>query len=340
MVKEYLEKMKESYINRRIELLKELTTLENLYKKNIKMIQLLEENDDSTIDSFTPRQINKYNRNKITELEQEQKDIDAKVQSLHNVISEMDCKIDEITSVIKVAREDIVSPDSIEEIELEPDMNMLILESVEGERQRIARDLHDSSVQSLTSLVHKSELCMKLLDIDPIRCRLELSSMSKILRDVINDMRKMIYDLRPMSFDDIGFDITVERALDKFKQANNVHIVYKVEGEPYELKSIVSITLLRVIQETCSNSVKHGKASTINITMEFLHNELKLVIEDDGVGFDKSTIPTVTRNDNSGFGLSMMKERIYLLSGKLSIESSVGNGCKTTVNLPIKKEDK
>ena len=155
MVKEYLEKMKESYINRRIELLKELTTLENLYKKNIKMIQLLEENDDSTIDSFTPRQINKYNRNKITELEQEQKDIDAKVQSLHNVISEMDCKIDEITSVIKVAREDIVSPDSIEEIELEPDMNMLILESVEGERQRIARDLHDSSVQSLTSLVHK-----------------------------------------------------------------------------------------------------------------------------------------------------------------------------------------
>ena len=150
MVKEYLEKMKESYINRRIELLKELTTLENLYKKNIKMIQLLEENDDSTIDSFTPRQINKYNRNKITELEQEQKDIDAKVQSLHNVISEMDCKIDEITSVIKVAREDIVSPDSIEEIELEPDMNMLILESVEGERQRIARDLHDSSVQSLT----------------------------------------------------------------------------------------------------------------------------------------------------------------------------------------------
>ena len=103
---------------------------------------------------------------------------------------------------------------------------------------------------------------------------------------------------------------------------------------------IVSLTLLRVIQETCSNSVKHGKASTINITMEFLPNELNLVIEDDGVGFDKSTIPTVTRNDNSGFGLSMMKERIYLLSGKLSIESSVGNGCKTTVNLPIKKEDK
>ena len=340
MVKEYLEKMKDSYINRRLELLSELSTLENLYKKNIKMIQLLEENDDSTIDSFTPRQINKYNRNKINELRQEQKDIDVKVQKLHNVVSEMDCKIDEISSVIKVAREDIVSPETIEEFELEPDMNMVILESVEGERQRIARDLHDSSVQSLTSLVHKSELCMKLLDIDPIRCKLELASMSKILRDVINDMRKMIYDLRPMSFDDIGFDVTVERALDKFKQANNVHIVYKVEGEPYELKSIVSLTLLRVIQETCSNSVKHGKASTIDIRMKFLSNELILIIEDDWVVFDTSTIPTATRNDNSGFGLSMMKERIYLLSGKLNIESSVGNGCKTTVNLPIKKEDK
>ena len=340
MVKEYLEKMRDSYINRTVTLLGELTSLENIYKKNLIMIQLLEENEDTSIESFTPREVNKYNKNKIAEIEDEQKKIDIKVQKIQNVISEMDCKIDEINSVIKVAREDIVSPDTIMEIDLEPNMNMLILESVEGERQRIARDLHDSSVQSLTSLVHKSELCMKLLDVDPIRCRLELSSMSKILRDVINDMRKMIYDLRPMSFDDIGFNITVERALDKFKQANNIHIAYKVLGEPYDLKSIIELTLLRVIQESCSNSVKHGKATSISVTMEFLPDELILTIEDDGVGFDKSQIPTSTRNDNSGFGLSMMKERIFLLSGKLSIESSVGNGCKTVVNLPIKKEDK
>ena len=73
--------------------------------------------------------------------------------------------------------------------------------------------------------------------------------------------------------------------------------------------------------------------------MEFLPNELNLVIEDDGVGFDKSTIPTVTRNDNSGFGLSMMKERIYLLSGKLEIISKPGEGCETIVTVPVKKED-
>ena len=133
MVKEYLEKMRDSYINRRVTLLGELTSLENIYKKNLIMIQLLEENEDTSIESFTPREVNKYNKNKIAEIEDEQKKIDVKVQKIQNVISEMDCKIDEINSVIKVAREDIVSPDTIMEIDLEPNMNMLILESVEGE---------------------------------------------------------------------------------------------------------------------------------------------------------------------------------------------------------------
>ena len=68
-------------------------------------------------------------------------------------------------------------------------------------------------------------------------------------------------------------------------------------------------------------------------------HQAKIIIEDDGVGFDKSTIPTVTRNDNSGFGLSMMKERIYLLSGKLEIISKPGEGCETIVTVPVKKED-
>jgi two-component system sensor histidine kinase DegS len=83
----------------------------------------------------------------------------------------------------------------------------VILQTVESERQRIARDLHDSTVQSLTSLTHKTELCLKLMDVDPIRCRLELTSQGKILKDIINELRNMIYNLRPMSFDDIGFNI-------------------------------------------------------------------------------------------------------------------------------------
>ena len=92
----------------------------------------------------------------------------------------------------------------------------------EQESERIARDLHDSTVQNLTSMIHKIELCSKLIDMDPIRCKLELTMMSRTLRDIINDTRQMIYNLRPMSFDDIGLEITIERASDKIGETVNV----------------------------------------------------------------------------------------------------------------------
>lgn len=342
MVKGYLEKTKQDFYEDKLELSVELNALQNKYKENLKMIQLLEESNDPNIESFTPREINNYSRNKIIELQYEQKLADKKLQDLRTRISEVDYKIDEINSVIKVAKEDNFESidDDFSLQNVDPELNLLLLETVEAERQRISRDLHDSTVQNLTSLVHKSELCMKLLDLDPIRCKLELSSISKILRDVIDDTRKMIYDLRPMSFDDIGFEITVERAIDKFKMANNVRCNFKVEGTPYEFKSIIAITLLRVIQESCSNSFKHGHASEINVTLKYKPNEIVVVVEDNGDGFDVSTIPKETRDDNSGFGLSMMKERVFLLSGRICIDSSVGNGCCIKVNVPIKKEEK
>ena len=98
---------------------------------------------------------------------------------------------------------------------LEEEGTIRPLETQENERQRISRELHDSTVQNLTAMVHMTELCSKLVDMDPIRCKLELNKMIKNLGEIIDDTRKMIYNLRPMSFDDIGLDITIERTLDK-----------------------------------------------------------------------------------------------------------------------------
>lgn len=149
----------------------------------------------------------------------------------------------------------------------------------------------------------------------------------------------MIYNLRPMSFDDIGFNITVERALDKLRNSNNIRCNFKTSGDEYMVDSLVSLTLLRVIQEACSNSIKHGHAKKINVSLKYEPKSLTLTIKDDGDGFDTSAIPEFTRDDNSGFGLSMMKERIYLLSGKISISSKPGEGCIVKVIIPVNKED-
>lgn len=341
MVISYLEKTKEEFFETKASLVEELTAVQNHYKENLKLIQMLEDNNDPNFESFTPREVNSYNKEKLKELEDEQKDIAVQLQNLRTCISDIDCKIEEVVSVIKVAKGDFSSTldNNLHVNDVEDDLKVVVLQSVEGERQRIARDLHDTTVQNLTSLVHKSELCIKLIDMDPIRCRLELSTLGKTLRDTINDMRKMIYDLRPMSFDDIGFNITVERALDKFKQVNNVDYSFKVDGDEIEIPSIVSITLLRIIQETCNNAVKHGMCSRIDISLKFEDNSVKLYVQDNGKGFDVNSLPKTTRLDNSGFGFSMMKESVYLLSGSMDVESSEGNGCLIKVVIPVKKED-
>ena len=305
MVKEYLEKTRDEFLDTKCNLSEKLVSAENHYKENLKIIQMLEESSDTGFEAFSPREVNSYNRSKISELKEEQKLVEPQIKVLRKQISDVDCKLDEINSVIKVCKSD-----------------------------------RDASVE-LSDVISntETELCIKLLDMDPIRCRLELSSQGKILKDIINELRNMIYNLRPMSFDDIGFDVTVERALDKFKASNNVRCNFKILGEPYVIDSLVSLTLLRVIQEACSNSIKHGNASEIDVVLKYDTENLILNIKDNGDGFNTSTIPETTRNDNSGFGLSMMKERIYLLSGKLEIISKPGEGCETIVTVPVKKED-
>ena len=302
MVKEYLEKTRDEFLDTKCNLSEKLVSAENHYKENLKIIQMLEESSDTGFEAFSPREVNSYNRSKISELKEEQKLVEPQIKVLRKQISDVDCKLDEINSVIKVCKSDrdasVELSDAISNTDSEL-FNRVILQTLEGERQRIARDLHDSTVQSLTSLLHKTELCIKLLDMDPIRCRLELSSQGKILKDIINELRNMIYNLRPMSFDDIGFDVTVERALDKFKASNNVRCNFKILGEPYVIDSLVSLTLLRVIQEACSNSIKHGNASEIDVVLKYDTENLILNIKDNGDGFNTSTIPETTRNINN-----------------------------------------
>ena len=347
MVKEYLEKIKEQFLEQKIEVSKRVNELSNKYKENVEFIKLLEETNDPNFESFTPREVNGFNRTKIAELEKMQKILTEELAQARSELGKLDEDIYEINSVIKVARENVNSvSNKIKNHNHENDdyidsnVKIALLEIQENERQRIARELHDSTVQNLTSMVHKTELCSKLIDTDPIRCKLELMSMGKIIRDIIEDTRNMIYDLRPMSFDDIGFHVTVERFLDKMKIVSGKNITLKVVGDIYPIQNVIGITLLRVIQEACNNSIKHSQATLISVTLYYNEDSFIVEIKDDGNGFILNNISNVSREDNSGFGLSIMKERIYLLSGELEVESEPGKGCNIKACIPINKEDK
>ena len=93
--------------------------------------------------------------------------------------------------------------------------------------------------------------------------------------------------------------------------------------------------MLRIIQEACSNAIRHAKASIIRVTLSYEEEKIMVVIEDDGSGFEMDKLDEKSRKDNSGFGLSMMKERVYLLSGNINITSKINCGTKILVEVPI-----
>lgn len=335
MIQNYLEGVRQYLLNRKYEVEKNLDSLYNRQKEIDKFLVLLEEKNDSNFDAFSPRKKTSFDERKILELTEEKKQVSEEISHIKDQLSEIDYRINEVSNVIQVSREN----HSTGETDFDSyDSRIALLNSVEGERQRIARDLHDSTTQNLTALVHKAELCNKLLDSDPVRCRLELFSISNTLRDIIQDMRNLIYDLRPMSFDDIGFDTAIEQALNKFSQNHNIQCHFHSINKPYDMNRVVQITLLRVIQEACNNTVKYAEATQIEVTISYLDRHVVLSIMDDGKGFDMDSSAFTSKSDNSGFGLSMMRERVYLLSGSITINSHPGEGCMIIVDVPVNKE--
>lgn len=336
MVQNYLEDIRLELLNRKSSLKDQLDTLYTRQKEIKKIEEILEKKNDPNYDAFSPRTRSSFDVRKLMELTEESSDIIDQISKLMDQISEVDYRIDEVTNIIEVSRENKSIADSLND---SYDSRIALLNSVEAERQRIARDLHDSTTQNLTALVHKTELCTKLLESDPMRCRLELFSVTKTLREIIQEMRNMIFDLRPMAFDDIGFDTAVQQALGKFGELHNLNCHFYSENEPIDMNRVVQITLLRVIQEACNNTVKYAEASKIDVTISYLEDHVVLSISDNGKGFEPANISKASKPDHSGFGLSMMRERVYLLSGNITVESHPGRGCKIIVDVPVSKED-
>ena len=343
MVCSYLENLQKEYMEQKIVIDKSMANLQVKLKENIKFLKLLEEDVDASYESFSPRQSSSKNNQQVQELKEKQKEILKEIDSVKEELSSIIQKIDELSSVLKVAKTSEAKLRELESVEKNESNNELyrfkILETQEKERQRISRELHDSTAQNLTSLVHKTELCSKLIDMDPIRCKLELTTMSRALKEIINDTRQMIYDLRPMTFDDIGLDTTIERTLDKLQADKMCNISFHIEGESYIIKPVIGITILRIIQEACNNAIKYAEASVISVKIIYEENCVRVHIEDDGKGFDLENLDVTSRNDNSGFGLSMMKERVYLLSGEISILSEENSGTKVEVIVPINNKE-
>ncbi len=290
---------------------------------------------DKAFEVFSPRpKKNDFVKLEIEKLEKRKDEL----LFLCNEITEQCSTIENEVNVIREALGEELDEEEnilIDKNDTIKSYGLQILESQEEERKRIARELHDSIVQVLTNLVHKCEICMRLVDVDPIRSKLELEIMAKTIRDAIGEMRNIIYDLRPMSFDDLGLDITLERAVKSIDSSTEMNVTLNIEGEKKELSGIIQLTIFRIVQECANNSIKYSKAKNLNIKVIYEEESIILKISDDGVGFEYNEDKENDGNGHTGLGLNMMRERVDLLSGYIDIETSVGKGTMIRVDIPI-----
>ena len=156
MVIEYLQQIKDSYFEQKHALEKQLNLLEIQLKENTGMIKMLEETNDSCYELFTPRNVNSKNKAKINELMEEQKSINESIENLKNSIKEYSSKIEQLDQIVE-------------------------------EENREIEIVQDNLLDGMKNILNRVELCSRLIDIDPVRCRLELSSVMKILTDLIEE---------------------------------------------------------------------------------------------------------------------------------------------------------
>ncbi len=223
----------------------------------------------------------------------------------------------------------------LENIQQRQLLGFRIIKAQEEERQRVARDIHDGPAQSMSNVVLKAEICERLIDVDRGKAKEELGNLKTIVRENLQDLRKIIYNLRPMSLDDLGLVPTMERFLMNFQDETGVAVAFKTIGTCNNIKPLTSLAVFRILQEATSNVRKHAMAKSLSVVLEFADSRLRLSIFDDGKGFNVNETVMRSGEIDRGFGLLNMRERVELLGGEFSLYSKPGKGTRLAITIPL-----
>lgn len=210
-----------------------------------------------------------------------------------------------------------------------------IIQSQESERLRISLQMHDGPAQAMSNLVLRAEICQRLIDRDLDQARAELNSLKTAINGTLQDTRKFIFDLRPMTLDDLGLVPTLRRYATQFGEKSGVEINLMIQNMEQRLPSHYEVTLFRFIQEALNNVAKHAGANQVRVLLDGASHTLQIMIEDDGSGFHVADA-LANAGARRGMGLASMRQQIeVLLRGEFGIESAIGRGTRVAATIPL-----
>jgi signal transduction histidine kinase len=201
--------------------------------------------------------------------------------------------------------------------------------AVAQERNRLARELHDSVTQTIFSLTLTAKAARLLLERDPTRVAGQLDHLQELAQSALTEMRSLIFQLRPTPVEEIGLASALQQHLAILQSQYGLNVDLRLEGEP-RLPPEQEARLFRIIQEALNNVVKHAQTDRATVRFKVDNDRLIVEVKDEGVGFD----PTTINLDRKTLGLASMRERAEMMGGALKVETQTGAGVCIRLEIP------
>src|ERR687896_250666 len=212
----------------------------------------------------------------------------------------------------------------------------LAMRAQEGERRRLARDLHDEVNQALTAILLRLEALAQ--DTPPERAP-EVAELKRLVNQAMEELLTLARQLRPSALDDHGLVPAVEAQLKRFSARTGIEVRLHTEGDPNELPEVMQTAIFRVAQEALANVARHAGATIVEVELDEEDGRAELRVRDDGAGFDPGAIPRAgTERPGAGLGLGGMAERARLVGGELDVRSAPGGGTSVTLRVGSMKQ--
>ena len=211
-----------------------------------------------------------------------------------------------------------------------------VFESIEDERRRIGRELHDETSQSLVAALLNLDMAEESLDPDS-RSYEQVVAAREIMRHCLGQLRLLVHDLRPSMLDDFGLAPAVQWYVDSHLQAWGLRVVTDIDSVESRLPPEIETAVYRIVQESLSNVVRHAHATRAILHVNTTPEHVSLSVSDNGVGFDPLTV-THAGDTHSGVGLLSIRERVEALEGSVTVYSVLDRGTQIQVLIPLPRE--
>lgn len=263
------------------------------------------------------------------ELQKRIKNVDKQVERAESLVSQMNVVLEYLTGDLNQVTRILESAKNRQLLGLK------IILAQEDERKRIAREIHDGLAQSMANVVLRTEITQRMLnrqEYDSVKE--ELHDLKQQVRSGLEEVRKIIFNLRPMALDDLGLIPTLRKFVQDFEDKTKIHTTFELHGRECRLPSGMEVAIYRLVQEAFSNVYKHANASHVSLEVTFQAKMVKITIQDNGDGFDVGVVEA-KMSKGVNFGMIGMQERVELLEGRLDIDSQKGEGTRISLLIPI-----